>query len=372
MLGDGIKHGCVFLFFAACTERSERLTMTHATTTVGKTQLMAVLLASAVFSASAQMGHPGDNQGYATDKFEGFESIDRDDSVPQKEKSFWYSVSEPTAAAQLAHAVKLESEGRNRSARKAYEALIREWPAVPQAATAQLNLAHLYETTGKYEKSFDEYQYLLTFFAGNCPYNEVLDRQFRIANFLLHNNRSMFGWLLSGTGPIRERFEQIVRDAPRSALAPEAMLIIGSLRVSEGEREEAIKVYDGILNRFPNTPQATSSAFLAAQCRYDLAVKHNYNEPRCREAIAFFKAVLARIPNHPQKWQMTQWLNELTALLIEQNYQQAVFYDTRQRNPEAAKAAYRRFLSEFSDSKYAPQVRGRLEKLEKGVPPPVK
>ena len=66
---------------------------------------------------------------------------------------------------------------------------------------------------------------------------------------------------------------------------------------------------------------------------------------------------------------MTGWLNELTALLIEQNYQQAVFYDTRQRKPEAAMAAYRRFLTEFSDSKYAPQVRARLAELEKAPAP---
>ena len=341
--------------------------MTHAMTTVGKAQLAAILLVSAFFSAYAQIGRPGESQGYATDKFDGFEAIDKEEGVPQKEKSFWYSVSERNAGAQLVYATKLEKEGGNRSARKAYEALIREWPAAPQAATAQLNLAHLYEVTGKYEKAFDEYQYLLVYFAGYCPYNEVLDRQFRIANYLLHNNRSMFGWLLNGMGPIRERFEQLVRNAPRSTIAPEAMLIIGSIRVSEDEREEAIKVYDGLLNRFPGTPQALSAAFLAAQCRHDLAVKHRYNESRCREAIGFSKAVLARVPNHPQKEQMTAWLNQLTALLIEQNYQQAVFYDTRQRNAEAAKAAYRRFLSEFSDSKYAQPVRNRLAELEKGV-----
>ena len=344
--------------------------MTHAKTTLSKTQLAAILLISAVYSASAQPGREfGANQGYATDKFDGFEAVDQDERLPQKEKSFWYSVSEPTAEKQLAYAIKLESETRTRAARKAYEALIREWPTSPQAATAQLNLAHLYETTGKFEKSFDEYQYLVTYFAGNCPYNDVLDRQFRIANFLLHNNRSMFGWLLNGMGPIRERFEQVVRNAPRSAIAPEAMLIIGSIRVSENEPEEAIKVYDGILNRFPATPQAESSAFLAAQCRHSLAVKHNYNEARCREAIGYFKAVLTRLPTHPQREQMTQWLNELSALLIEQNYQQAVFYDTRQRNVAAAKAAYRRFLTEFSDSKYAQRVRDRLAELEKSTPP---
>ena len=311
----------------------------------------------------------GENRGYASDTFEGFEALDKDTSLPQKAKSFWYSVDEKTAPAQLAYASKLDAAGKSKAARKAYEALIRMWPTAPESAQAQLALSHLFEKAGKYDRAFDEYQYLLTYFAGHCPYNDVLDRQFRIANFLLHNNTSMFGWILNGTDTIRERFEQIVRNAPRSAIAPECMLIIGSIRVSQKELQEATSVYDGILNRFPGSPQSISAAFLAAQCRHELAIRHSYNEPRCRESIAFFKAVLARAPTHPQKEQMTTWLNELINLRIEQNYQQALFYDTRQRKPEAAIAAYRRFLTEFADSKYAPQIRARLTELEKGTAP---
>lgn len=333
-----------------------------------KTRLAALLLAAAAASSGAQTAQSELNREYATDKFEGFEAFDQDKRVQQKGKSFWYSVSEETAEAQLAYARKKESEGSVRRTHKAYEALIREWPTSPQAAEAQLSLAQMLETHKHYEKAFEEYQYLLTFYAGNCPYNEILDRQFRIANHLLHNNRSMFGLALSGMNMIRERFEQIVRNAPRSAIAPEVMLIVGSIRVSEKELEEAISVYDGLLNRFPGTPQAVSAQFLAAQCRHELAVKNSYNEARCREAAAFFKAVLARTPNHPQKEQLAAWQSELTALLVEQNYQQARFYDTKQRNTEAAKASYRRFLSEFADSKYAQQVRDRLAELEKNAP----
>lgn len=325
-----------------------------------------LLAAAPVFAQSARTGM---NRGYATDSFEGFEALNEDDRIPQKKTSFWFSLSEKTPEKQLEYARKREADGHFNSARKAYEALVRKWPTSPCAAEAQLNLAHLLESHNKFEKAFDEYQYLLTYYAGHCPFNEILDRQFRIANALLHNNRSMFGWILSGMDPIRERFETIVRSAPRSANTPEILLIIGSIRVSQNELEEAVAVYDGLLNRFPAAPQAQSAAFLAAQCRHSLAVKHSYNESRCRESIAFFKAVLARTPNHPQKEQMTAWLNELTALLLEQNYQQAVFYDTRQRNAEAAKAAYRRFLTEFADSKYGPAVRNRLTELEKGAPP---
>jgi outer membrane protein assembly factor BamD (BamD/ComL family) len=320
-------------------------------------------------TALAQPSRSSGYRNYATDSFEGFDALDQDKRIPQKEKSFWYSVKYNDPQEQLDYAAKMEERGSLRTARKAYEALVREWPTSPQAVQSQLAIAQLREKTKNFERAFDEYQYLLTHYAGHCPYDEILDRQFRIANHLLHNNRSMFGWLLSGTDAIRERFEQIVRNAPRSAMAPEIMLIIGSIRVSADERVEAIAVYDGLLNRFPNSEQAMTAAYLAAKCRHELAVKFSYNETRCREAVAFMKSILSRLPNHPQKDQLKAWQTELVNLLIEQNYQQAFFYDSRTRNRDAAIAAYRRFLSEFSDSKYAQQVRARLVELEAGAPP---
>ncbi|MDR2849002.1 MAG: tetratricopeptide repeat protein [Verrucomicrobiota bacterium] len=334
---------------------------------IGLAALVAVAAASGGRAQTGRSG--GSSHGYASDTFEGFAALDADTRIPQKNKSFWFSVSGKTPEAQLQYARQQEAAGHDRSARKGYEALVREWPTAPEAAQAQLALAQLQERRQKFEKAFDEYQYLLVHYAGHCPYQDVLDRQFRIANHLLHNNTSMFGWNLSGSDAVRERFEQLVRNAPRGAQAPEIMMTIGGIRESDKELPEAIAVYEGLLNRFPQSDQAVAAAYLAAQCRHELAVKHNYNEPRCREAIGFIKAVLARMPRHPQKEQLSAWLSELSTLLVEQNYQQAVFYDTRQRNAEAAKTAYRRFLSEFSESRHAQHVRDRLAELEKGAAP---
>ena len=336
----------------------------------GKTiRLAGAIAAAAACVCHATAGRSGISNGYATDAFEGFEALDADTRILQKEKSFWFSVREDTPVAQLLYAEMREASGNDRAARKAYEALVREWPTSAEAAQAQYALAQLLERKKRYEQAFDAYQYLLVHYAGHCPYQDVLGRQFRIANHLLHNNISMFGWKLSGTDSVREKFEQVVRNAPRGEQTPEIMLIIGGIRVLEKELPEAVAVYEGLLNRFPQSPQAVAAAYLAAQCRHELAVKHSYNEPRCREAIAFIKAALARFPEHPQGEQMTAWLNELTALLVKQNYQQAVFYDTGRRNAEAAKAAYRRFLAEFSDSQYAQRVRDRLAELERGAVP---
>ena len=328
-----------------------------------RTVFVAVVAAAA--AALAQTRPVGTQQrGYATDQFEGFEAFNLDDRIQQKTRSLWFGVRADTPAEQLAYARGELEKGHLRGARKGFEGLIREWPAAPEAAAAQLDLARLYERRKKYARAFEEYQYLLTFYAGVCPYDEVLECQYKLANFLLHDNVSMFGWVLSGSDADRLRFEQIVRNAPSSPLAPQAMLIVGGIRTSEKEVDEAIKVYDGLLNRYGESAQATDAAYLSAKCRYDRASKHTYNEAHCRDAISFLRAITARMPRHPQIGEMKGWLEELAAQLEEQCYKNAVFYDTRQRNRNAALMAYNSFLREFRESKYADRVRARVAELE--------
>jgi len=336
-----LASGGRFLFFCAC--------------------VFAMVSAAVAQSTASRVGQ---NRGYATDQFEGFEAYDLDERVPQKAWSMWFSLHRGTAQEQLAFAYQERKEGRLNHARKCLEALVREWPTTKEAAEAQLEIARIQEARSKFDQAFEEYQYLLIHYAGNCPYEKILETQYKLANLLLHDNRSMFGWLLSGNDIVRERFEVIVRNAPRSDLAPECMLIIAGLRVSDDELDEAVKVYDGLLNRYPTSKQAPDAAYLAAKCRYDLAKRNQSNEARCRDAVAFLRAIRTRMPAHPRRAEINAWHTEMTDLLIDQNYRNARFYDTKHRNVSAAKAAYQRFLSEFGSSKYAEEIRQRLAVLE--------
>lgn len=341
-------------------------------------QALFCVLAALALSGVAQQGQSAGPRatgttsrrgGYATDQFEGFEDLESDEQRAQKGWSLWYRVSEETAATQLAYAKKAYEEGRLSRARKGYEALIRKWPTSKEAAAAQLSLAQLYEVRKDYERAFEEYQYLLTFYAGSCPYQEILDRQYKLANVLRSDNRSMFGWLLSDSDANRMRYEQIVRNAPRSPLAPTCMLIAGDLRREAKEPEEAIKIYDGLLNRYPRSDEAAVAAFFAAECRYKRAKSQDTNEANIRDAITFLKTVLTIMPGHPQREQLATWSAEVSSQLEEHSYKNALFYDTRQRNKAAAISAYRRFLTEFRESKHAEYVRQRLMELEPAEAP---
>lgn len=309
------------------------------------------------------------NRAYATDMFEGFDALDAKSDIEQKTPSFWNSVDAADAAAQDALAKSHLDAGRLKAARKAYDALVAKWPTSPQAPRAQQAQAEILEKLGLLERAFDEYQYLLTYYAGHCAVYEILDRQFRIANSLLGKEKSFLGLDLGGADEKRRRFEQIVRTAPRAPKVPELLLVIGGIREEEGELLEAIAVYDGLINRFRESEYVPEAAYRSARCRRELSLAQNENEGRCRNTLAFLKSVADRMPNHPMRKDLQDWRDELTRLLIEQNYRKAVFYDTEQRNRESAKSAYRAFLKEFPDAPQAKEISERLKAVEAGAKP---
>ena len=49
--------------------------------------------------------------------------------------------------------------------------------------------------------------------------------------------------------------------------------------------------------------------------------------------------------------------------MAEDAFKRAKFYDTRQRTPHAATAAYERFLEEYPDSSHAEYVSRRLDEI---------
>lgn len=313
----------------------------------------------------------GGHSPWATDHYPGFEGLD-DLPVPEKkEKGWlteWFGLGAPdgaTAPEQLEIAKKLESDGKYGAAAKAYDALVREWPASVEAPEAQRRLAAVSEThLGEYADAYEEYSYLLDFYPNDCPYADVVETQYRLVNLLCDTRRVFMGMSFTGNRELRQRYERIVRRAPGAPYVPEAMLKIADLREQDSGHEEAIKVYSTLRNRHPGTGEARSALYREAKARMWLVRRLAYNLPRCKDTEGYLKLALRKDPDHPDAEEMRTWLAELGNHLSEDAWVRAKFYDTRQRTRHAALAAYERFLSEYPDSPHADEARARIRELE--------
>ena len=338
-----------------------------------------VILSMAVLSVEASSpqrvvgsGTGGYSQ-WATDQYPGFDGLDTLPVPEKKERGWlseWLGLGSPegaTALEQMSVARRLEDEGEYKDAVKAYDVLVREWPASVEAPEAQFRMAKLLEThLGEYADAYEEYAYLLDFYPRECPYADVVEAQYKLVNLLYDTRRVFLGMSFTGNRELRQSYERIVRRAPGAAYVPEAMLKIADLREQDTDYEESIKVYSSLRSRYPGTDAARTALYREAKARMWLVRRLAYNLPRCKDTESYLKLAVKNDPSHPDVEEMRAWLKELSDYLAEDAWTRAKFYDTRMRTRHATISAYERFIAEHPDSSHADEARARIAALKDG------
>ncbi len=309
----------------------------------------------------------GGSSPYATDAYPGFDGLD-DLPKPEKKDTSWIwflRAKCSTPAEQMAYAHQLEAEGSLRAARRAYDALVREWPASPEAPKAQLALAMVWaKKCMDYDEAFEAIEYLLDFYPRDCDYLELVNYEYQLVNMMVKEKKTFLGMSFTSTRVCRQHYESIVRRAPGASYVPEAMLKIADLREQEDQYEEAVQVYATLASKFPLTPEARAATYLEAKARMWLCRRLSYNRPRCKDTLNYLDMAMKRFPDLDQLDELKTWQSELSQQLAEDAYAQAKFYDTKQRTRHAALSAWERFLKEYPDSPHAEEARARIEALK--------
>ena len=332
---------------------------------------LAVALVAAAAAAyaprlSAQSVGPGSHR-FATDAYPGFDSEEGVLRRPKKEPgifSWWSGPKMDSPTAQLSWAREKESEGSWRSARRAYDALVAEWPSSPEAPLAQKALADLlFAKVLDYPEAFEEYKYLADYYPTHCDYDALIARMYETAKQMRIEGKRIFFVPFANTTDVRRAFEAVVLRAPGAAFAPAAMLAVAELREDEEEWEKAIEVYETIRNLHSSTAEASTALAREAAARMKVLRAHTYNRPRCLDTVAFLRMALASNPHRALKADLERWLAEAVALLEGEAYRAAKYYDSKTRTRRSAMKAYERFLEDYPASVYADAVRERLAAL---------
>lgn len=310
---------------------------------------------------------PGPGLRYATDAYPGFDSEDEIFDEGRKTPRWFGWINGPkaaTAAEQLAWAKARADAGDWGAARKGYDALVRAWPSSAEAPLAQKALADvLFEHDLEYDRAFDEYRYLLDYYSTECDFDAVASRLYEVARMMREAGKDFMFFHFDNTVDVRRAFEAVVLRAPGASYAPAAMVAVGELREDEGEFEKAVQAYETLRNLYPHTVEAKASVAREARVRMKLLKEHDYNRPRCLDTIGFLKqaTTTADAATRPQ---LEAWLDEAVALLEDEAYRAAKFYDSRTRTRRSAINAYERFLKEYPASVHVEEARARLTELQ--------
>lgn len=325
------------------------------------------LVLAAMVSAQ-ELNTPGavQNARFATDAYPGFDY--GKEFTPERKEPRWFAfISGPDcgdAAAQMVHCRSLEAEENWSKAARQLDALVREWPTSREAPEAQLALAKIREERDEdLEEAFSEYRYLLDFYSLACDYNAVADKLYEIAGKMRVEGKTIVFFRFKNTSDVRRAFEAAVLHAPGAKWAPKAMLEIADLREEEGHDVEAVKVYENLRNIHYGTPEASASIVREAKARMRILKACGYNRDRSRDTLAFLEMALKSCKG--DDFELVEgFISEAKALIEDEAYRAAVFYDSRMRTKRSAINALEGFLSEYPGSAHAADVRTRLEELK--------
>jgi outer membrane assembly lipoprotein YfiO len=255
---------------------------------------------------------------------------------------------------------------------KAARRVLQVWPLSDYAPQAQYLVARCYEADGKLAKAFKEYQKLLEKQPKMANFDEVLRRQFEIANRYLAGKR----FKLWGFIPYRsmertaKMYSDIVKTGPYSEVAPQAQLNIGTAREKEKalgfrtpDYSAAIKAYDVAADRYSDQPKVASEAIYRAGLAYQKqAATADRDQGTAGQAIAKFTDFMALYPSDPRVPQAQKFIASLRAEQARGNFAVAQFYEKRKKW-EGARMYYNAVQSQDPNSPYAPEALRRLDQI---------
>lgn len=244
---------------------------------------------------------------------------------------------------------------------------VAKWPYSDYAPEALFLVGLCYEAKGNDEKAFKEYQKLLEKYPKFAKREEVLKRQFEIANKYLAGKWFRFLGLIPlypSMEKTADMYEKIVKNGPFSEVAPEAQLKIGQARVKRKDYPEAVKAFEKAADKYHDKPVIAADAlFNAGKAYYKQAKTAEYDQNAASQAIATFTDFITLYPNDKRVAEARKLIDELKTEQARGAVQIAKFYEKRHKWA-AAEIYYNEAIQKDPTSTYAEEARKRLEQLK--------
>jgi len=254
---------------------------------------------------------------------------------------------------------------------------VKVWPLSDYAAKSQYLLGRCYEAKGDDEKAFKTYQTLLEKYPKVENYDDVLNRQFVIANKYLAGKWFKL-WGIIPFFPSMDRtvdmYQKIVKNGPFSGVAPQAQMNIGAARekqVSFFNRidpfREAVKAYEVASDRYRDDRKIASEAmYKEGVAYYKQAQKADYDQSVAGQAIATFSDFAVLYPGDSRIPDSQKLIGTLKNDQARGAYNIAKYYEGRKKW-QAAAIYYNQVGVLDPNSKYAQEAKQKIEKIRKRI-----
>ncbi|MCB1076613.1 MAG: tetratricopeptide repeat protein [Verrucomicrobiae bacterium] len=267
------------------------------------------------------------------------------------------------ANALLSQAQNSEASSQYRKALGVYEDVVKKYPRSTAAAESQFKVGEILQVDGKDKKAFEAFQKLLTDYKSSPRFAEAVQRQFSIAeNLRTNGSKGFLGGIGADIQPSQliEFYEQISGNAPRTELAAQSQIAIGSIHAKQGELAEAIVAFESVVQEYPGTKYASEAQYNLFQLHGQEANK-SFSPMDLRQQREAGEDFINQFGNDPRSQDIKSALGDLSEKEASKAYEVGRFYE--KSGDLRAAAIYYREVLRLPNGKHAGDAQKRLGSL---------
>ena len=217
------------------------------------------------------------------------------------------------------------------------------------------------------EAAFNAYQQIIKKYPKSGQYNEVLWRQYEIANRFLGGEWFRL-WNIIPLYPSMDEtaklYSKIVDNGPYSEVAPHAQLRIGAAREKQKNYADAVGAYTTAADRYHDQPEIAADAMYRAGVAWEKqADTAEYDQGAAAQAIAAYTDFIAFYPDDKRVADAQKAIVKLKAEQVRGSFEIAQFYENGHKWAGAV-VYYNDVLQLDANSPLAAQARQRIDLLK--------
>jgi outer membrane protein assembly factor BamD len=245
--------------------------------------------------------------------------------------------------------------------------ILRVWPLSDYSPRAEYLVGRCLEIQGKDEAAFNSYQNIISKYPKSGEYNEVLVRQYEIANRFLGGEWFRLWGLIplySSMDETAKLYGKIVDNGPFSDVAPHAQLRIGAAREKQKDYNEAVKAYELAADRYHDQPDIAADAMYRAGVSWQKqADTAEYDQSCASKAIAAYTDFITFYPDDKRVADAQKAITKMKAEQVRGSFEIAQYYESNHKWAGAV-VYYNDVLQLDASSPLAAQSRQRIEALK--------
>ena len=273
-------------------------------------------------------------------------------SATEQFRNWWDGIAKPSDETMLFERARSAMSGKDyRSAARDFKALLKNFPASRNREEVMWLRAAALMGLEDHMAAFEQYEELITNYAGGPHYRDSLLKEIEIADIYLGpTRRKVLGIpLTSGDTEAVEILRKVYAHQPTGDLADNVVRKIADYYWSKEQWTEAEDYYDKYCREYPNGPAARVAELRRAKCAIEKCRGSRYDTTSLQLAYDRLRQFKQKFPEDAEREGVPAQLAKIREMQAEALYETAINY-YRSGKPLAAAYYVERLQQKFSDT----------------------